>query len=159
MNSVIIYTIQQRSSLLRRGSRTQGQSQGQSQGQGQNDFKNIKMKKSERQIYIMLLLVTFAFLFLATPFYIWAFLLNFYKSTSPRHRAGLVLLQSVASAAMYVNCGINFFLYVVSGQKFRADLMNLFSRCRSQKHTDPIFTIENVTKETDSFTLASQNTE
>ena len=64
MNSVIIYTLQQRSSLLRRGSRTQGQSQ----GQVQNDFKNIKMKKSERQIYIMLLLVTFAFLFLATPF-------------------------------------------------------------------------------------------
>ena len=84
------------------------------------------MKKSERQIYIMLLLVTFAFLFLDTPFYIWAFLFNFYKSTSPRHRAGLVLLHSVASAAMYINCGINFFLYVVSDQKFRADLINLF---------------------------------
>ena len=110
----------------------QGQIQGQAPGQAKTEFSNTKMKQSEKQIYVMLLFVTFAFLILTTPFYVWAFLRNFYKSNSLHYYAALVFLQSVASAAMYTNCGINFFLYVVSGEKFREDLVKLFYCCRSQ---------------------------
>ena len=73
--------------------------EGQSQGQGNSS----KIRSSERQIYIMLLLVAFAFFLLNTPGYI----LVFY--------------------AYFGNYGINFFLYVISGHKFRSDLLRLFN--------------------------------
>ena len=36
----------------------------------------------------------------------------------------------------YTNNAINFFLYVISGQKFRNDLINLF-KCNYGKHSKP----------------------
>ena len=136
MNSVIIHTLRQRSKLILRRSRDQGQPQ------GQNESSNTNIKQSERQIYLMLLFVTFTFLICITPFYTWALLFNFYKSNSPHFFAGLVFLQSVASAAMYANCGINFFLYVISGHKFREDLVNLFSFCKNQKDINSVQSIK-----------------
>ena len=55
MNTVIIHTLQKRSQWVT----SQGHGQGQSQGQS--------TKNTERQIYIILLLVTFGFLILTTP--------------------------------------------------------------------------------------------
>ena len=135
MNSAIIHTLHQRSI-------GQGQIQGQVLGQAKTEFQNTKIKQSEEQIYVMLLFATFAFLILTTPFYVWAFLRNFYHSDSLWYYAALVFLQSVASAAMYTNCGINFFLYVVSGQKFREDLVELFSCCRGQRNINLQFLVK-----------------
>ena len=146
MNCVIIHTLRQRSKLILRWSRDQGQPQ------GQNESKITKIKQTDKQIYVMLLFVTFAFLILITPFYAWAILFNFYKSNSPHFFAGLVFLQSVASAAMYANCGINFFLYVISGQKFREDLVKLFPFCKSQTDINSMQSIK-----TDRVILPSEN--
>ena len=123
MNSAIIYTLDKRSM-------DQGQLQGRTQGQDKNEVQNTKMKLYERQVYVMLLFVMFSFLILTMPFYVWTFLRNFYKNDSPHYHAALRLLQAVATTAKYTNCGINFFLYVISGQKFRADLIKLFSCCK-----------------------------
>ena len=120
MNSAIIYTLHKRSM-------DQGQLQGRTQGQDKNDVQKTRMKLYERQVYVMLLFVTFSFLILTMPFYVWTFLRNFYKNHSPCYHAVLRLLQAVVTAAKYSNYGINFFLYAISGQKFRTDLVKLFS--------------------------------
>ena len=69
MNSVIIHTLRKRSKLAH--FRING-------GQGQNEGQNMKIKKSEKQVYTMLLLLTFVFLALSTPVTLLIFYINFY---------------------------------------------------------------------------------
>ena len=77
MNSVIIHTLRKRSNFLI--SKTEGE--GHTEGQGNVSRRAIK--QSEKQIYIMLLLVAFSFLTLTTPVYVWLLFINFYQ-TPPR---------------------------------------------------------------------------
>ena len=117
MNSVIIHTLRKRSNLTI--------SEGHGQGEGQTT--KMKLKNSERQIYSMLFLFTFGFLTLTTPVYIMTLyvnVVNFRKS--PFSYAGYFLFYQVGQKTFYTNYGINFYLYVISGQKFRADLVKLF---------------------------------
>ena len=124
MNSVIIHTLRTRSHLNVTGSKSQGQNEGQTS----------KMKSSETQIYIMLLLVSFAFLLFTTPGYVLIFYISFVNFLSSANSyAGYYLFYNVAQKLNYTNHGINFFLYVMSGHKFRNDLVKLFSRNRDQK--------------------------
>ena len=95
MNSVIIHTLRKRSSLLTMTSETQGQ--GRSEGQNSS-----KMKSSERQIIIMLLLVTFGFLILLTPSYVVTFCVAFLNiSSSPRTYAGYRLFESIGQKTYF----------------------------------------------------------
>ena len=117
MNSVIIHTLRKRSKLA------MVEGHGKSEGQ----TAKMKLKNSERQIYSMLLLVTFGFLTLSTPVYIMTLyvnVVNFRKS--PYSYAGYFLFYQVGQKTFYTNYGINFYLYVISGQKFRSDLVRLF---------------------------------
>ncbi len=85
-------------------------------------------KTSEKQIYAILLLVTFTFVALNTPVYamfIFQTVNTSYFKTSQIY-ADYFLLYSIARALFYTNSGINFFLYVLSGHKFRTDLKRLF---------------------------------
>ena len=126
MNTVIIHTLRSRSSLIR--SETQGCSKGQNQGQGQ--------RNSEHQIYIMLLVVTFGFLILITPGYIVVFyvlIVDFTKS--PKLYASYYFFYDFAGKLYYTNNGINFYLYVISGKKFREDLVKLFT-CKKGSPSD-----------------------
>ena len=54
------------------------------------------------------------------------FVYNFDYLQSPFHFAAYVLIFHIGEKTYYTNFGINFFLYVLSGQKFRKDLVNLF---------------------------------
>ena len=124
MNSVIIHTLRTRSHLNLTGSK----------GQGQNEGQTAKIKSSETQMYIMLLLVSFAFLLFTTPGYALIFYINFVNFLSSTNSyAGYYLFYNMAQKINYTNHGINFFLYVMSGHKFRSDLVKLFSRNRDQK--------------------------
>ena len=118
MNSVIIHTLRKRSAFT-----TRCESQDQDQGHGQKS----NMKTSEKQIYAMLLLVAFSFFILITPLYVFILYSSFvdYKS-SPKAFAGFYLFYNVMHKMYYTNNAINFFLYVISGQKFRMDLVKLF---------------------------------
>ena len=125
MNGVIIYTLRKRMRLTKRrkvGSRGQGQGQ------------TSKMKSSEMQMYIILLLVSFAILILTTPGYSF-FLINlFYDfAKSPKVFAWYLFYINTAQKMHCTNHRINFFLYVISGQKFRTDLKNLFSVKRTEQ--------------------------
>ena len=83
----------------------------------------------------MLLLVTFGFLILMTPTYGMTFFPAFIDfSSSPKLYAGFLLVWSIGQKTYYTNFGINFYLYVISGHKFRSDLLKLFkSVCPCKK--------------------------
>lgn len=108
MNSFIIHTIQNRSKLNVSRSGNQSQSQ-------------------DKQVFAILLLVTFAFLILTTPvymFFLYTHLVDYEKTA--KSFAEFQLFYSVSQKLYYTNYGINFYLYVLSGHKFRTDLKNLF---------------------------------
>ena len=116
MNSAIIHTLRKRSKLKILELESQGQTEGQ----------NVKSKHHEKQVVTTLLLVTFVFLILNIPLRTMVFYLNFYTGNTPFYYASLHLLYQAGQKAFYTNHGINFFLYVISGQKFRTDLRNMF---------------------------------
>ena len=83
-------------------------------------------KNSDTQIFMMLLLVTFGFLTLVTPayvFFLYVILVDYLAS--PKSFAGYYLFHSVAQKFRFSNHGVNFFFYVISGEKFRTDLKKL----------------------------------
>ena len=111
MNIVIIHTLRKRS-LLKLLESTEGQ--------------NSKTKHSEKQVYTMLLLVTFVFLILNVPLRAVVYYLNFASGDTSIFYVGLHLFYQIGDTSYVTNHGINFFLYVMSGKKFRTDLRNLF---------------------------------
>ena len=129
MNSVIIYKLRKRTQFIMKQD-----SAGEQRGQDDREGQSSKLKSSEKQVFVILLLVTFMFLILTTPGYL-LFLLTMVKNftTSSRAYAGFYLYYNVAQKLHYTNHGINFFLYVISGQKFRNDLVNLFPCIRNKQ--------------------------
>ena len=119
MNCFIIHIIRNRSKL--------NFVSGSSNGQGACEGQSTKGKSSERQIYITLLLVTFGFLILTTPAYIFlTYIMVVDYMKSPYAFAAYYLFYHVGHKLYNTNYGINFFLYVISGHKFRADVLRLF---------------------------------
>ena len=118
MNSVIIHTLRQRSKLNLM----------ESEDQGQTEYRSNR--NSEKQIYRMLILVTFGYLMLSLPGKFVIFYLNIYRENTPQFIARFHLIGQLAAKIYYTNHGVNFFFYVLSGKKFRTDLKNLFV----QKH-------------------------
>ena len=119
MNSVIIHKIRQRTSGLL------------SIEEGGNQA--VGRKSSEAQTFAILLLVTFTLLILTTPaymFFIYIQVVGF--SASPEAFAGYFLNYHASYCLQVTNYGINFFLYVISGKKFRTDLVRLFVRKNKQ---------------------------
>ena len=118
MNSVIIHTLKNRS--MEKLANTKAKSQGQGQ--------QSKNKSTEGQIYVILLLVAFSFFILISPYYAFhlcTLLVDF--TQSPKALAGEYMFFQIMHKMYFTNNAINFFLYVISGQKFRKDLMNLFN--------------------------------
>ena len=120
MNSIIIHTLRMRSNW------TSQTLNNQSQG------KDNKTKSLERNIYITLLLVSFMFIFLTFPIILFTISLMVFDYTkTSTHLAGYYLFYHIGQKVSYTNNGINFFLYVASGKKFRGDLLNLFWKRRN----------------------------
>ena len=125
MNSVIIHVIRRSSSFRNK----QDDSQGQGHSEGHTKVNNPAPKQTDKQVYAILLLVTFGFLILTTPAYV-LFLYNMFAdhTESAEKFAVFFLFYNIAHKMYYTNYGINFFLYVMSGRKFRSDLIKLFRR-------------------------------
>ena len=143
MNSIIIYILRTRLILQVKQEVGSGR-QGQGQGQGQIS----KSKNSERQIFAVLFLVTFGFLILTTPanlLFLFIMIVDF--TTSPQLFAGYYLFYNIAQKLYYTNHGINFFLYVLSEQKFRSDLVKLFLK---EKKPGPLLSLSTSTETTKS---------
>ena len=128
VNSVIIYTLRTRS--------MSGVERSGNKGQGQNPDHATKMKSSENQMFVLLLLASFTFLICNISHYSLLLYINLvdYRK-SPALLAGFHLFHSIGQKAYYTNYGINFYLYIISGQKFRSDVVNLF-KCRKKQEID-----------------------
>ena len=87
------------------------------------------MKTAENQLTIMLLLVTTLFLILLCPTYFRFIYLLFVQRSTPLDFAKSIIIFQVTSKLYITNSGINFFLYCISGQKFRKDLKELLCCC------------------------------
>ena len=119
MNSVIIHTLLIRVKWNRKPSDVERQTEGQGN----------RIKTSEKHIYLTLMMVSFMFIVLTSPACIFVIYIMFFDFTKTSTRfAGYYLFYHIGQKALYTNNAINFFLYVVSGQKFRTDLINLFQR-------------------------------
>ena len=124
MNSFIIHTIRKRSDLIAMKLDSEAYN---IKGQGK------KMKNSEKQIFITLLFVTFAFLILNTPAYgLFLYVMIYDYEQTPKSFAGYTLFESIGRNMYFTNYAINFALYVISGKKFRSDLVGLFKSYRER---------------------------
>ena len=84
-----------------------------------------KRKNAENQLTIMLLLVTTLFLILMIPTYVRFLYTTFASRDTPVKYASLMLFYHVSHKLYHTNNGINFFLYCISGQKFRSDVKEI----------------------------------
>lgn len=81
-------------------------------------------QNNQYKLIIMLLAVSFAWLLLSTPFSIYPFL--FSKEKTPENKARKFLVKTICFLLVYLNSSINFYIYCITGQKFRGELRNLF---------------------------------
>ena len=89
------------------------------------DSRQKSIKSAENQLTIMLLLVTTLFFILLCPAYVRFIYLLFAKRDTPYEYANSMILYQVTYKLYTSNSGINFFLYCISGTKFRNDLKEL----------------------------------
>ena len=87
--------------------------------------RQIKMKSAESQLTTMLLLVTTLFLVLLFPTYARYIYQSFVKRNTTYKYVSSKLFYEISLALYGTNSGINFFLYCISGQKFRNDLKEI----------------------------------
>ena len=83
------------------------------------------MKSAESQVTIMLLLVTTLFFFFIFPTYFRFIYLLVAKRDTPLQYANSMIIYQISYKLYATNSGINFFLYCISGQKFRNDLREI----------------------------------
>ena len=94
-------------------------------GQGQVNINPGRQKNTETQLTTMLLLVTSLFLILMIPTYIRFLYTTFVTRDTPTKYANLMFFYHLSHKLYHTNNGINFFLYCISGQKFRNDLKEI----------------------------------
>ena len=145
MNCVIIHTLRLRSNFIISKSENYEPSQMEVKSQGQPQGSASKIKSAETQITVTLLVVTFSFLILTTPAYIILMLSILVEiGTTPRDFAMWFFLLVFGEKLFITNNAINFFLYVVSGHRFRADLVKLLI-CMRDKPNKPSLSLSKIT--------------
>ena len=97
----------------------------------QNQSRDTKQPKPmtsrDRNAIVTLLLVSFTFLLLSTPHFVKVALFSMTNGTSTLSRqADYSLLFQVSRKLYFTNNACNFFLYCLSGTKFRNDVARLF---------------------------------
>ncbi len=104
-----------------------------------------RLRSGRQQVTVMLLLVSFMWLFLSVPFTLYSLLpLNL---PTPQDRATAFLGKTVCFLLMYLNHSINFLLYCIAGRRFRLALQHMTGErlrqaCASGKRDKPrVFTL------------------
>ena len=122
MNSVIIQTVKNSGKMFESTSQLKHESH----TKIEMDKRQRKMKSAESQLTIMLLLVTILYLVLQIPTYIRNIYVKFVTPDTPSKYVSSILSLMITYALFITSNGINFFLYCISGQKFRQDLKEMF---------------------------------
>ncbi|XP_041374812.1 growth hormone secretagogue receptor type 1-like [Gigantopelta aegis] len=93
----------------------------------------------QRQMTVMLLLVTFAFLILTGPMGIVLMLGRYsWHPETVEEKAVSKLIHSIVDNMMYANHAVNFVLYCMSGRRFRDEVKDMFC-CRTCRGNDGTF--------------------
>ena len=120
-----------------------------------------KRKDTDRQLTVMLLFVTFAYIILTAPQYTRQLLLLFFDPYSGSVDYALFAFLSVFFQRLFfINYAINFYLYCLVGSKFRRDLCQLLScssRSRSSEMTESQVASLPYTSYTDLRFISRQN--
>ena len=131
MNIVIVKAMRNSHEMFE----TKGTTTGRVIKQGMETRQNT-MKSVENQLTLMLLSVTMLFLILLCPTYIRFIYLAFAERDTPYKYANSMLFFQISSKLYTTNSGINFFLYCISGQKFRNDLKEILFCCPNSDSTE-----------------------
>ena len=114
-NTAIIFRVTHNSSLLSNG--------------GVQGSEATTDRHSQSRITYMLLTVSFVWLALTAPFTFWPFVDT---GTADSHtRAKYFLVKTFCFLLMYINHGINFYIYCITGRKFRHELHEMCCARRS----------------------------
>ena len=111
MNYVIVKTVRNSRNMFNSPTRTQ--------------TRQKSIKTAENQLTTMLLLITTLFLILLLPTYLRFIYASFVSSDTPSKFATSILIFEISYKLFLTNSGINFFLYCISGKKFRSDLREI----------------------------------
>ena len=120
MNYVIVKTVRNSQKMFTSDVGTMG-----------NETREKTMKSAASQLTTMLLAITTLFLILLFPTYVRFIYTAFVSSDTPSKFAASIFISEVSNKLYVTNSGINFFLYCVSGKKFRNDLKEIVCRSRS----------------------------
>ena len=85
--------------------------------------RDAKTTKMENQLTTMTVVMTAAFFICVAPYYILAVLYVFPNAGNP---LALAWTATICRNLILLNSGINFYLYALSGSKFRSDVTELF---------------------------------
>ena len=127
MNFVIVNTVRKSHVFFKANNEITGK--GRHQGM---DTRKKTMKSVEKHLVIMLLLVTILFLILLCPTYFRFIYLVLAKRDTPFEYAQSMLFSEITGKLYASNSGIIFFLYCISGKKFRNELKEILC-CRCQR--------------------------
>ncbi|ESP01663.1 hypothetical protein LOTGIDRAFT_139345 [Lottia gigantea] len=97
---------------------------------GEENKQTTEKKNQERQITIMLLLVSFCFLIFVSPMAVIIVVERYYWiPTEPHDKAVYHLVRTITNHMMYLNHSLNFLLYFISGRRFRDQFRAVFCKC------------------------------
>ena len=147
MNLAIVKTIQLSQKLFSNSEASGPKINSMYQSQSMNTglaIRQSSMKNAENQLTIMLLLVTTLFLILLIPTYVRFIYLTFLKTDTPSKYALSIFLMQLTYKLFTTNSGINFFLYCISGRRFRNDLKEILCFSRSPQSLQSQHTLSEV---------------
>ena len=124
MNYVIVQTIRKSWKMFRSNANA-------------TNKRESKMKNAENQLTIMLLLISTLFLILLLPTFIRFIYFSLVERNTPSKYASSVLFFQITYKLYTTNNGINFFLYCISGKKFRDDLKEMLCFSTQKPSTLP----------------------
>ena len=84
-------------------------------------------KSTQYRVTVMLLTVSFVWLLLTAPFTLRSLMDNVQVVRSSQDKASYFLAKTICFMLMYLNHGVNFILYCLTGNKFRSELSNAFT--------------------------------
>ena len=125
MNYVIVQTVIKSRKMFRSNSSASGIA---------DKNRQRTMKSAENQLTIMLLLVTTLFLILLLPVNIRFIYFSLVERDTPSKYANSMLFFHITHKLYTTNNGINFFLYCISGKRFRNDLKEMFCCVWNSSH-------------------------
>ena len=126
MNFVIVKTVKRSRKMFITHDTIAGTVAKQNENERMETRMQKTMKSAENQVTIMVLLVTTLFLVLLFPTYARCIYQSFIERDTPYKYASSKLFYEIGYKLYSTNSGINFFLYCISGQKFRNDLKEIF---------------------------------